>query len=100
MRSEISFARLIGRWAERLLLGAVVTVVAAYAIDLALFYVRGKPTDQITVNRTLAVPLKGNKTEYDDEGSSVVTCSRSLFPQSGKTPCWYLRRHRTQTDQL
>ena len=99
-REQQSLARLIGRWAERLLLGSALVLALAYAVDLGAFAVRGKPVDQVVVNRSLAVPLKGNKTEYDFEGSDAVICSRSLFPQGGHSPCWYLRRHTTQTDKI
>lgn len=99
-RTQPTLGQLTRRCAERLILGAVMVVVLAYAIDVAVFFARGKPADQITVNHSLAVPLKGNKTEYDFEASEQVVCSRSLFPQGGHTPCWYLRRHTNQTDQI
>lgn len=98
--AHLSLGQLTRRWAERLVLGMAMMIALAYAIDLTVFLSRGKPTYQITVNHSLAVPLKGNKTEYDFEASEQVFCSRSLFPQGGNTPCWYLRRHTNETDKI
>lgn len=50
----------------------------------------------VQVNQFLATPLKGNKVEYDLMGTAPVTCSRSIFPQQGMTPCWWLQKHRSQ----
>ena len=88
------------RWTERILLGAVAMAALAYGCDLAVFSLRGKPVDQVTVNRYLAVPLKGNKTEFDFQGSQPQACARAIFPQGGWSPCWYLRRHTTQAVKL
>jgi hypothetical protein len=41
----------------------------------------------------MAAPLKGNKTEFYYEGTGPVACAKSLFPQNGSNPCWYVRRH-------
>lgn len=92
--------RQIMQWTERILLGSVALAALTYGGDYAVFSLRGKPLDQVTVNRYLAVPLKGNKTEFDFQGSQPVACSRSIFPQAGWSPCWYLRRHTTQATQL
>jgi hypothetical protein len=48
----------------------------------------------------LTVPLKGNKIEFDYQGSSDVPCSVSLFPQGGQSPCWQLRRNPNQATNL
>jgi hypothetical protein len=45
------------------------------------------------VDQYLETPLKGNKAEYDYMGTQPETCSRSLFPQAGNPPCWWLARH-------
>jgi hypothetical protein len=74
--------------------------VLAYAGDCAVFRLRGSPTATVTVNRYLTVPLKDNKIEYDFLGSSDVSCSVSLFPQAGQSPCWQLRRNQNQTTSL
>jgi len=88
------------KWTERVLLGAVALSALTYAGDYLVFTLRGKPLDQVTVNRYLAVPLKGNKTEFDFQGSQPSTCARAIFPQGGWSPCWYLRRHTNQSTNL
>lgn len=81
------------RWLRRTVVALVAAFVAVYGGDWAVFKLRGSPTAKVTVKRYLAVPLKGNKQEFDYLGSSDVPCSISLFPQAGKNPCWQLRRH-------
>ncbi len=92
-------ARFLIWWLVRSLLGAVALAILTYLGDWAVFMARGKPTGQVTVNRYLATPLKGNNTEVDFEGEQPVSCAGSIFPQSGMQACWYLRRHLTQFDR-
>jgi hypothetical protein len=54
----------------------------------------------VTVSRFLAIPLKGNKQEFDYLGTSDVPCSVSLFPQGGQSACWQLRRNPNQITAL
>jgi hypothetical protein len=85
------------RWTQRVLLVLVVGFIVVYGGDWAIYKMRGSPTSTVTVNQLMSVPLKGNKIEYDYVGSSEVTCSVSLFPQGGQSPCWRLRRNPNQT---
>jgi hypothetical protein len=74
----------------------LVAVIALYAIDWAALWMRtsrGRAYDTVQVDEYLQTPLKGNKAEYDYIGSQPVSCVRTLFPHSGMTPCWWLRRH-------
>jgi hypothetical protein len=54
---------------------------------------RGTAFKTMQVDQYLETPLKGNKAEYDYMGTQPETCSRSLFPQAGNPPCWWLARH-------
>jgi hypothetical protein len=74
--------------------------VAAFAGDWVVFNVRGGLTAKVTVSHFLSAPLKNNKEELDYLGSEEVTCSVSLFPQGGHSPCWYLRRHKNQVTNI
>jgi len=87
---------MIMRWVRRVLLVLSIAFVALYGGDWAVFKLRGSPSSKVTVSRYVAIPLKGNKQEYDYLGSSEVACSLSLFAQSGQSPCWELRRHPNQ----
>ncbi len=65
-------------------------------LSLRLRIPRREPFGSVTVHIMYAVKLKNGKTEYDDGGDQVVSCSNSLFPQMGNAPCWYASRKTTQ----
>lgn len=84
------------RWTRWLLAGLISLVVLAFAVDWLVYNLRGAPSASITVSHFLSAPLKNNKQELDYLGSDQQICAESLFPQQGRTPCWYLRRHTNQ----
>jgi hypothetical protein len=83
-------------WLMRGLFVLAVAFVVIYTGDWAVFKLRGSPQGKVTVNRYVTIPLKGNKFEFDYLGTSDVPCSKSLFPQTGQSPCWHLRRNPNQ----
>ena len=87
-------------WARRIALGLIAACIALYAGDWLVFNLRGSHTSKVTVSHFLSAPLKNNKQEIDYLGSEEETCSLSLFPQGGHTPCWYLRSHKNQTTNI
>lgn len=84
---------MIVRWAVRVLLAFVGLFIAVYVGDSAVFLLRGSPLGKVTVNRYLAIPLKGNKQEFDYQGTVDAPCASALFPQKGLDPCWQVRRN-------
>jgi len=88
------------RWVEWVVVALLAGFVGLYVGDWAVYKLRGSPHGTVTVNHMLTVPLKGNKTEFDYQGSSDVACAVSLFSQGGQSPCWRLRRHPIQTTSL
>ena len=90
----------VKRWLKRVVVVLVAGFVATYGGDWAIYKLRGSPTSTVSVNRFMSVPLKGNKIEYDYVGTADVPCSVSLFPQSGQSPCWRLRRNPNQNTDL
>jgi hypothetical protein len=88
------------RWIQRIGLMLIAGFILLYGGDWVLFKLRGSPTSTVAVNQFMTVPLKGNKVEYDFLGTAEVTCSVSLFPQDGQSPCWRLRRNANQTTNL
>lgn len=79
---------------------AVAVILVAFALlymgDWAVFLARHAPRGTVTVQRVLVVPLKGNKQEYVDEGSTDQPCALALFGQGGLDACWRLRRNPRQ----
>jgi hypothetical protein len=51
-------------------------------------------TDEIEVHLTYAAPLKGSKEAYYPDGTEMMVCSRTLLPEGGYEPCWWVARHR------
>lgn len=88
------------KWVWRIVLALVAAFVALYGGDWAVYKMRGSPQGSVTVSRTLVVPLKGNKSEYDYLGTSDVPCSISIFAQGGESPCWQLRRNPNQNTTI
>lgn len=91
---------MIRRWTVRALLTLAALFVAVYAGDSLVFLLRGSPLGKVTVDRYLAVPLKGNKQEFDYQGTVDVPCAVALFPQKELDPCWQVRRHANQGIQM
>jgi hypothetical protein len=87
------------RWAGLVLLGILAAAALTYLGDTGIYFLRGQPNDQVTVSRYMSAPLKGDKTEYYYEGTGPIPCSKSIFPQSGWQPCWYLRKHPLTAEQ-
>ena len=92
--------RKIGRWFFRAVLVLAAGCVATYGVDAIAFRLEGSPQSTVTVSRTMVVPLKNNKEEYDYVGTFDEPCSISLFPQGGMSPCWQLRRNPNQNVKL
>ena len=84
------------RWLQWVPAGLLLACIATYAGDWLLFNLRGARMSKVIVSHFISAPLKNGKQELDYLGSEDVPCSLSLFPQDGKSPCWYLKRHRNQ----
>jgi len=81
------------------LAGVAGALLLFYAGDYVALHVRihrGNAFSSVTVRRFYAVPQKGGKVEFLSADPQQQTCTRSLFPQMGNPPCWYLARHSEQ----
>ena len=81
---------------KRKLIIAVLVLGLLYLGDFLSLRLRLPARDifgSVTVHTYYSVKLKSGKTEYDYAGDHDVTCANSLFPQFGRKPCWYARRH-------
>lgn len=92
--------RLIGRWLLRMTIALVILFAVVYLGDMIIYKLRGSPQSKVTVNRYVTVPLKGNKSEFDYQGTLDVPCSVSIFSQGDESPCWRLRRNPNQNTQM
>jgi hypothetical protein len=74
----------------------------AYAFDLTWYHMRlavprlGTANSSVHRVRLLAIPDKGNKTEYQIDAVTPeedLPCARTIFPHAQRNPCWYVSRH-------
>lgn len=80
----------------RVLVGIIGVLSVLYVGDWAVWRARvamGGGMGKVMVTSILVTQLKGNKEEYDWDGTANVDCSKSIFPQAGAGACWWLRRH-------
>ncbi len=86
------------RWFGRGFFWLLVFVAVLYVGDFCVWRLRvaaGGGIGHVTVGLLQVATMKGNKEEFFPDGQSVVDCSKSLFPQTGAGPCWYVETHRT-----
>ena len=76
---------------------AVLLVCVVYVGDyLSVRYEIRKgrdPLSTVTIQPYYAIHEKNGRTEYDFAQPQTQVCVRSLFPHSGYSPCWYVKRH-------
>ncbi len=71
-------------------------LLLAYPLDWGVWEVRnlrGRGMGSVDLTETTAATLKGNHFEVYSQQTTSVNCSRSLLPEAGAGPCWWLRRH-------
>ena len=90
------------RFFRRIVPRVLAACLALLFADFFWFQIRkhfprlGQATGSIHRTRLLAIADKGNKVEYQIDAvkpEEDVACSRSVFPQGGNNPCWYVARH-------
>ena len=68
----------------------------AYLADDLWSRLRGRPVEQMKVDRYYAMLDRWNQIEYSTGTPVTQTCVDALMPHFGYVPCWYLRRHTLQ----
>jgi len=86
--------RFLVRWLFRVLMVLAAGFVVVYVGDWGVYRLRGGPQSKVSVNRYVAIPEKGRKTEFDYLGTTDEPCAMALFAQGGLSPCWQLRQNR------
>jgi hypothetical protein len=87
------------------LLGRIATVLVALLIvlyfgDYVVVRLRSDPTGTCQITKLYAIPQKDGKTSYEAGEPKTQTCVNSILPHLGYSPCWYLKRHKTQQVNL
>lgn len=85
------------RWILRIVLALAALVVLAFALDYASWRFGVPPRPQygsVDVKRYYAVKGKDGKLQYMFDNEPVTeTCTNSLLPLPGYSPCWWLTGH-------
>jgi len=85
---------------KRILIGVLVTTAVIYGLDdlsARLGVPAGPRFSTFTITRFYHVNEKFNKFSFEPAPSVEERCVNALFPHSGAWPCWYVKRHTTQT---
>lgn len=85
---------------RRASLAFLAVLLLVYPLDWLVWRVRsvaGSGMGTVVVSSSDAATLKGNHFEVYAPVVAPAPCSRSLLPEAGAGPCWWLRRH---TDQI
>lgn len=97
------------RFLTRIAAALIALGFVVYSVDLTWYHLRlgvprfGAANSSVHRVRMLAIPNKGNKTEYTIDTvhpEEDIPCSRSLFPHADQNPCWYVRRHANDPIQM
>ena len=93
----------------RVIYGIILAIAVSYGYDYASVRARisakkqGDPFDVVTYPHLLAIPQKGNKTDYELDAVNPLEsqpCVHALFPHYGYSPCWYVLRQSKNPTQM
>ncbi|QMV19330.1 hypothetical protein GOB94_12035 [Granulicella sp. 5B5] len=96
MAEELVIEKYVIRLLVRGVMYLVLLVIAAYPVDWVVWRARvaaGDGMGQVQVSEMTAAEMKGGKETYYFNGTSMVDCSESLYPQAGAGACWWVKRH-------
>ena len=85
---------------SRIATAVVVLAILLYLGDYAVVRMRTNPTGTCQITKLYAIPQKDGKTSYEAGEPETRTCANSIFPHLGYSPCWYVKRHKTQQVNL
>ena len=88
----------------RVFAGIALAVGLAWAADYAVLARKvareAGAFGDVEVRRSYAVHLRNNRVEQDMGKPALEECVYSLFPHYDESPCWYLARHATRSEEL
>ena len=97
MADDFVIEKFVLRLLGQVLMGLLVLAMVAYVLDWAVWRTRvgqGGGMGAVQVDRFTVGELKGGKEDYYLDGTTMLNCSESIYPQGGSNPCWWVRRHR------
>jgi len=80
----------------RIFVALAILAVFVYLVDDLWARFRGRPVEQMKVDRIYTDINHWNQQEYSLGTPIMETCVDALMPHFGDVPCWYLRRHSLQ----
>jgi hypothetical protein len=90
---------------KRTALASALALAVVYLGDTACVGLRtmhpraNDPFESLTAPRILAIPENNGKIAFESDvqqPDQTITCVHSLFPHSGFSPCWYVKKHLQQ----
>jgi hypothetical protein len=96
MAENFVIEKFLVKMLARTVAGVLLIALVAYPVDWAVWRTRvadGGGMGSLQVNRLTVAELKGGKEDYYFNGTTMVSCSTSLYPQGGYNPCWWVKRH-------
>ncbi len=100
MAESFAIEAYVFKWLSRVVAGVLLIAALAYPLDWAVWRVRvarGGGMGSVEVEMFTVAELKGGKEDYYPNGTAVIACSKSLYPQGGNGACWWVERHREVT---
>ena len=80
--------------------GLLALILVMYVVDSIQIRIRlaagGPQSAYDSIDILYAAALKGSKYQVYADQPVKETCAKSLFPQLGYSPCWYLRRNKME----
>jgi len=85
---------------SRIATALIALVIVLYLGDYVVLRLRTNQTGTCQITKLYAISQKDGKTEYEAGEPETQTCANSIFSHLGYSPCWYVKRHKTQQVNL
>jgi len=99
---NLSIEKYVIKLVVRTVMYLVLAAVVSYPLDWAIWRLRvalGGGMGQVQVSQMTSAAMKGGKETLYYDGTSLMDCSKSVYPQAGAGACWWVKRHPVVTEQ-
>ena len=96
MAENFVIEKYLAKMLVRGIAAVLLIAILAYPLDWAVWrarVARGGGMGSVQVDQFTVAELKGGKEDYYLNGTTMISCSKSLYPQGGNGVCWWVRRH-------